>query len=61
MGRIDADLAFFEQASAKNPTPLIKPADLTSLRQQKAWELALAPAKNVPMQGAFPTHLKGSS
>lgn len=27
-------------------------AELDSLRRQKAWELALAPAKNVPMQGA---------
>jgi hypothetical protein len=39
------------QASLKNATALIKPANLDALRQQKAWELALAPAKNVPMQG----------
>ena len=40
------------QSSGKNATAMIKAADLSGLRQQKAWDLALAPAKNVPMQGA---------
>lgn len=40
------------QASTKNATSLIPDApDLSALRAQKAWDLALAPAKNVPMQG----------
>lgn len=39
------------KGAPKNATALIKPVDLTQLRQQKAWELATAPAKNVPMQG----------
>ncbi|GAA5864407.1 hypothetical protein JCM8547_005811 [Rhodosporidiobolus lusitaniae] len=47
------------KTSAKNPTSLIKPANLDALRQQKAWELALAPAKNVPMQ-AFMMWMSGS-
>ncbi|ORY84669.1 hypothetical protein BCR35DRAFT_264859, partial [Leucosporidium creatinivorum] len=47
------------QSSAKqDATALIKPANLDSLRQQKAWELALAPAKNVPMQ-AFMMYMTG--
>ncbi|GAA5995950.1 chaperone EMC4 [Rhodotorula paludigena] len=46
------------KASEKKATSLIKPADLSALRQQKAWELALAPAKNVPMQ-AFMMYMSG--
>ncbi|GAA5864339.1 hypothetical protein JCM8547_005790 [Rhodosporidiobolus lusitaniae] len=42
------------KTSAKNPTSLIKPANLDALRQQKAWELALARAKNTPIQGYPP-------
>ncbi|KDE05221.1 hypothetical protein MVLG_04358 [Microbotryum lychnidis-dioicae p1A1 Lamole] len=37
---------------------LIKTSDLSGLRQQKAWEIALAPAKNVPMQ-AFMMYMTG--
>ncbi|BGO94353.1 hypothetical protein NBRC10512_002801 [Rhodotorula toruloides] len=46
--------------STKNATSLIKPSpvDLDALRQQKAWELAFAPAKNVPMQ-AFMMYMTG--
>ncbi|GAA5973206.1 hypothetical protein JCM11641_006323 [Rhodosporidiobolus odoratus] len=46
------------KASAKNTTAPTKPANLDALRQQKAWELALAPAKNVPMQ-AFMMYMSG--
>jgi len=43
------------QASSKNATSLIPSApDLSALRAQKAWDLALGPAKNVPMQGEQP-------
>ncbi|KAG0660346.1 hypothetical protein C6P46_004646 [Rhodotorula mucilaginosa] len=35
------------------------PVDLDELRQQKAWELATAPAKQVPMQ-AFMMYMSGS-
>ena len=37
--------------TATSSSSVIKPTNLDSLRQQKAWELAMAPAKNVPMQG----------
>ncbi|BGP50783.1 hypothetical protein JCM10450v2_006709 [Rhodotorula kratochvilovae] len=45
---------------AKSASTLIKPkdVDLAALRQQKAWELALAPAKAVPMQ-AFMMYMSG--
>ncbi|GAA5822391.1 hypothetical protein JCM3770_002376 [Rhodotorula araucariae] len=45
---------------AKSASTLIKPkdVDLDALRQQKAWELALAPAKAVPMQ-AFMMYMSG--
>ncbi|KAK4055030.1 hypothetical protein OIO90_003371 [Microbotryomycetes sp. JL221] len=43
--------------STKNVTA-VDPRNLDSLRQQKAWEVALAPAKNVPMQ-AFMMYMTG--
>ncbi|GAA5837296.1 hypothetical protein JCM11251_004957 [Rhodosporidiobolus azoricus] len=46
------------KAAAKNATVKSKPANLDALRQQKAWELAMAPAKNVPMQ-AFMMYMSG--
>ncbi|SCV73381.1 BQ2448_7307 [Microbotryum intermedium] len=42
------------------PSALIQTSDLSGLRQQKAWEIALAPAKNVPMQGEQLVHLQES-
>ncbi|GAA6039248.1 hypothetical protein JCM8097_003226 [Rhodosporidiobolus ruineniae] len=47
------------KASGKAATAQTRPVDLDSLRAQKAWELALAPAKNVPMQ-AFMMYMSGS-
>ncbi|KWU42700.1 hypothetical protein RHOSPDRAFT_3254, partial [Rhodotorula sp. JG-1b] len=41
------------------PTRTRPPVDLDELRQQKAWELATAPAKQVPMQ-AFMMYMSGS-
>ncbi|GAA5959958.1 hypothetical protein JCM21900_001439 [Sporobolomyces salmonicolor] len=46
------------KGSAKNATAQIHPANLDSLRRQKAWEVALAPAKSVPMQ-AFMMYMTG--
>ncbi|BGP19151.1 hypothetical protein JCM10213_006503 [Rhodosporidiobolus nylandii] len=46
------------KAASKSATSASKPANLDALRQQKAWELALAPAKNVPMQ-AFMMYMSG--
>lgn len=41
------------------PSRTRPPVDLDELRQQKAWELATAPAKQVPMQ-AFMMYMSGS-
>ncbi|KAI5479286.1 ER membrane DUF1077 domain protein [Pseudohyphozyma bogoriensis] len=46
------------KSSRQNATSLIKKVDLAPLRQQKAWEIGLAPAKNVPMQ-AFMMYMTG--
>ena len=41
------------QSKGKSSQAVIKATEeLSALRQQKAWDMALAPAKNVPMQGA---------
>ncbi|KAL8278769.1 hypothetical protein RQP46_008838 [Phenoliferia psychrophenolica] len=47
------------KSKGKNSQALVKAAEeLSALRQQKAWDLALAPAKNVPMQ-AFMMYMTG--
>ncbi|GAA6018924.1 hypothetical protein JCM10207_009202 [Rhodosporidiobolus poonsookiae] len=51
--------ALSSKAAAKSTKPANVNNNLDSLRQQKAWELALAPAKNVPMQ-AFMMYMSGS-
>lgn len=48
------------KTAGKNSTVAMKHPDLANLRQQKAWECALAPAKNVPMQ-AFMMYMSGAS
>ncbi|TNY19652.1 hypothetical protein DMC30DRAFT_417716 [Rhodotorula diobovata] len=52
-------LSVKERAKAVNPALIKRPeVDLDELRQAKAWELALAPAKAVPMQ-AFMMYMSG--